>query len=306
MKKEHVLCLAVLLLVLVPVLRAQDSERSEEILPLILTPAEDPPRAYTTTLYIMNLANTTVEITVEAFADGEPAAVLDADPEPVARTTIRLESGESVRHLLIPRPLGSDPNPLRRAWLRLTSPDPGSFAASARVTHFLLGNREEVEADSERATDFLELDRRIISDVQFDSVHPSGDFKSFLSWDGFEGCFPGAMSAYSVINPNSETATLRIRFVEFVSPHNRLIHVTSFRLPAGTRINRLLSEVFPELFPPPEGRNACSDHFIHQSGVLDLSSDLPVAMVAINLNLATQHFVDLPVRVVAEAIPDDN
>ncbi len=280
--------------------QVDDSREAVRVLPLIFSGTEDSNHLFTTTFSVMNLSNTTIEVEVAAFAEGGDAFVLDTEAGLAAHTTIRLLPSQAIRRVLRP---AVDPFPLRKAWLFFRGPA-GGFAASARITALRVSRPEEASSDGV-ALEAPEFDRRIRSDVQIDGLPPAPDLEALITWDGQQRCRPAAMSSYSFVNPNREATVVRLRFVQYVDAGNRIIHEARIEIPAATRISRLLSQIFPELFGPRDTADACINTPAHATGILEVSSDRPVNVAALSINLVTGHFVDLPVRVVRNSIADD-
>ncbi len=304
MSKIHTILL-VLLLVLASVCPAWgqegDGSQTVRVVPLAFGGAEAPRHLFTTTFSLMNLSNTTIEVQVVAFADDREVDVIDSESGPVAAATIRLLPNQAVRRLL--RPLAdSELFPLRRAWLLVRGPA-GSFAASARITALQVSAADSTRVEDVRP-EMPEFDARIRSDVQIDALPPAPDLEALITWDGQRRCFPVAMSSYSLVNPNREAAEVRFRFVQYLSAGNRVVHEARRAIPGGTRVSLLLAQIFPELFPPRDTA-ACPDLPVHQTGILEMSADRPINVAALSVNLASGHFVDLPVRIVRQSIGGD-
>ena len=281
--------------------QAEDGERQVEILPLVLSGADNH-RFFTSTLSVMNLSTTSIEVAVAAFADGNGASIIEEANATgvaalVARTVLVLEPGEAIRRTLHPRIWASDLFPLRHAWLRLKSLDGGHFGASIRLTGLqatfnLDGSLDEVDVEQPAHS------RRIQSDVQVDSVSPSHHFKAMVTWDGPQLCLLNSLSAYAVVNPSNEIAEVRFRFLEKVAPGNWVLHEAHRRIPPRTRLALFISNIFPELFPVPGSLALCRDGAVHESGVLDVRADQAIGVAALKVNMNTGHFVDLAVRVI--------
>lgn len=267
---------------------AQDADgRRDAVFPIVLTGGAGADRRFEATLHLMNLSSTTSQVEVVAFRNGAPDAIIDADAGPLPVKIIALEPEEAIRLPLV-RPMRDRLAGFRESWVGVRVVE-GSVNAGVRLTDLNVDSRGLV---------------RSASDIFAEGARPARRFKAFAAWTAFDDCYPEVQSAYAFVNPSrSETAHVTLSFLLHTERGADRLFESELEIPPLDRIPMLLSQLFEGLFPPPGSLALCTEDSRRGAGVVNVSSDVPTAVSALNVNLRTGHFVDLPVQALPANAP---
>lgn len=89
---------------------------------------------------------------------------------------------------------------------------------------------------------------------------------------------------------------VRLRFFEHTEAGRDVVHETELVIPPLGKATGPLGDLFPDLFPPDASTQRCSEVRVRRAGLVHFTSDVPVAVEALHLNLATGHFYNLAVQ----------
>lgn len=261
----------------------EDGNRQQWVLPILVGGTPSGTAFYGSTLHLMNLSPTVADLRVTVFA----GYVDDADSEPVPieqpRSEIRLEPGQALRAELRLQELGDERPGLRQGWALLEAPAGAPLHLAVELTDF----REEGNG-ALRAT----------SSVMVDAMRPSRSFGAFVAWEGSFGCFPGKQSAYAFVNPSLDsTAHVEVALDAAPATGQQRTFRRRLEIPPQGRLPIFLSELLPEMFPRRSRSAPCIELFDQPSGLLEISSDIPIAVGALDVDLRSGQFVNLPVAV---------
>ncbi len=265
-----------------PAVRAADPATQDWILPILVGGTPSGNAFYGSNLHVMNLSSTTAELQVTVFAGDVDDPLSEPQPVEQTRPQLRLKPGQADRLQLRLQEIGDERPGLRQGWARLKAPPGVPLHLAVELTDF----REDGEGTF-RAT----------SSVMVEAMRPARSFGVFAAWEGSFGCFPTRQSAYAFVNPATDERA-RVEMVlnlRQATGQERTLRRTLEIAPGG-RVPIFLSQLFPGLFPERGRRSApCIALFNQPTGVLQLSSDIPIAVGALDVDLRNGQFVNLPV-----------
>ncbi len=259
--------------------RAAGEPRQEWVLPILVGGTPSGSAYYSSNLHLMNLSSTAAELEVVVFAGDVEDPASDPRPVPQEESILRLEAGEALTTELRLQELGDERPGFRQGWALFRAPPGVRLHLAVELTDF----RED---DSGALQPF--------SSVMVDAVRPARNLAVFAAWEGSFGCFPSRQGAYAFVNPSED----RVAQVEVsldlsrTTGQNRTLR-RRLEIPPRGRLPLFLSDLFSNLFP--RGRSApCIELFSPPSGVLRITSDVPIAVGALEVDLRSGRFVNLP------------
>lgn len=235
----------------IAVSHAAVAQTQEMILPVVVNGYVREPLHYQTTIRIVNLSNSSVEVTLEAYQnDGVPVRILELFPIPRqgTKTVFRIDSLGSVEASTA----GSVP-PLN-GWARLTYDLSATIEAGAEVA-LIKAPVGPQPICNRPSTDF-------VTSVQVPSATAAWKFA------GFAVIRSNRQGAYAILNPSAtSTATVFLSLLDF---SGKLVAASTIEIPPQGRTSRFLSEYLP---------GAPADFM----GSLRITSNIPVVAAALNV-----------------------
>jgi hypothetical protein len=242
--------------------RAQ-SQTQELILPVALNGYTVRPVHYQTTLRIVNISATPIQVTAEAYQnDGTAVRIFGLFPvtQGGTKTTFQIESGGSVEAFT------AEDVPNLNGWIRLTFDASAMVQASAEVAL--------INAPVAPHPICMRPSTEILSSFQTPAVQAA------LKSNGFAVIRPNRQSAFAVVNPSvSQMATVYVSLMDF---NGRLVGSATLQVPPQGRISRFVRELIP----------AAPEDFM---GTLRITSSIPVALGAVNVLLPEGKFTAINV-----------
>lgn len=227
------------------------AQTQDLILPIVLNGYTVAPVHYQTTIRIVNMSSTRVEVTLEAYQnDGTAIRILELFPitRTGTKTVFQIESGGSVEAFT-----AEDVPPLN-GWVRLTFDSPATIQASAEVAviNAAVGPHPICVRPS---TD-------IVTSALSQSVRAAQRF------NGFAVIRPYRKSGFAIVNPSTtQTATVFLSLMDF---SGRFIASGTVQVAPQARVSRFVHEFLPDA--PQE--------FM---GSLRITSTVPVALGGVNV-----------------------
>jgi hypothetical protein len=237
------------------------AQTQELILPVALNGYVKPPIHYQTTLRIVNLSTTAVQVTSEAYQnDGSAIQIFDLFPIVILGTKKVFSIG----------PLGSveaftaEDVPDLNGWIRLTFDASANILATAEVSL--------INAPVGPHPICLRPSTEIITTVQVSAVTAAKKF------GGVAVIRPNRTSGYAIVNPS--TTQPATAYLSLFDPNALLVGSATIVIPPQGRVARLLSEYFP---------GAASNLM----GSLRITASAPVAVGAVHVLHPEGKFVSL-------------
>lgn len=259
---------------------AGEKPAEQWVLPILVGGTPSGNAFYGSNLHIMNVSGTTADLQVKVFAsDGDEGGSQLEEIEQEG-APLRIEPGQALRPRIRLQDLGDERPGFRQGWALVES--------TAGVPLHL----------AVELTDFREDDQGITatSSVMIDAVRPVRRFGAFVAWEGSFGCFPTTQSAYAFVNPSEEaTANVAISLNTGLATGQERTFRRLLEIPPRGRVAMFLSELLPDLFPQRDRNAPCIALFNQPSAILEISSDIPIGAGALDVNLRSGQFVNLPV-----------
>ena len=227
------------------------AQTQDLILPVVLNGYTTPPVHYQTTIRIVNMSASPVEVTLEAYHDdGTPVRILELFPiaRPGTKTVFQIASGGSVEAFT------AEDVPQLNGWVRLTFSSSATIQASAEVA--------VINAPVGPHPICIRPSTEILSSVQVPGARAAQKFS------GFAVIRPYRKSGYAIVNPSTnQTATVFLSLMDFAG---RLVSSGTVQIPPQGRLSRLVQEFLS---------GAPSDFM----GSLRITSSVPVVAGAVNV-----------------------
>lgn len=240
------------------------SQSQELILPIVQNGYVKQPLHYQTTIRIVNLTNSPVEVTLEAYQnDGSPIRILELFPIPRSgtKTIFKIDPFGSTEAFT------AGDVPVLNGWARLTYDAQATIVASAEVAliNAPVGPHPICQRPS---TD-------IVSSAVIAAVQPASKFS------GFAIVRPNRKGSYAILNPStSQTATVYLSLLDLAG---KFVASQTLQIPPQTRVSQLLPEFFP----------AWPSDFM---GSMRITSNIPVGAGGMNILLPEGKFTNLVVN----------
>jgi len=261
---RHLLIAVALSLAFAEIAQAQTQEL---ILPVAVNGYVRPPIHYQTTVRIVNLSGSAVQVTAEAYQnDGTAVRIFELFP--IARsgtkTVFNIDGFGSIEAFT------AEDVPDLNGWIRLMVDATANIQATAEVSliNAPVGPHPICSHPS----------TEILTTVQIASVTASKKFA------GVAVIRPNRTSGYAIVNP-SATDSLTA-FLSLFDPAARLVGSATVVIPPQARVSRMLTEFFP---------GATADLM----GSLRVTATAPVAVGAIHVLFPEGKFVSLTVQPVS-------
>ncbi len=260
-------------------IRAGEQHSGEAVIfPVVLSGSSTVDRAFGSTLHLMNLSTTTSVVAVRAVTNRLPDAIINVapDPGPSHEKLIRIRPNHALRVPL--RAFDTVAN-LKESWVGVEVLE-GAVDSSLRLTHYSFQDRHPRS-----------------SDVMVPGSRPAKEYKLFAAWEGSGGCFPLVQSGYAFVNPHhQEEAEVKLFFTGRDNSGLEIRAERKLRIPPLGRVVGLLGGLFDDVWPPPHADIACLTVVVEGEGTVTASSNLPIGVEALEVNLVNGYFVDLPRR----------
>lgn len=202
------------------------AQTQEMILPVATNGYIKPPVHYQTTLRMVNLSATSVQVTAEAYQnDGTAVQIFDLFPVPRPGT----------KKVFTINPFGSveaytaEDVPDLNGWIRLTFDANANVLATAEVSL--------INAPVGPHPICMRPSTEIITTAQVEAVAASKKF------GGVAVIRPNRTSAYAIVNPSPTQPVTA--YLSLLDPNANLVGSATISIPPQGRVGKMLSEYFP-------------------------------------------------------------